>query len=276
MKSLKYIFLFSLLSCQLTISQELISDLFNGIHKEYLIKTEKDSLILYHKQINDRNSIAFGLELYYLKIPLKSIQINVMEVNKMGATDSIYNKLKHINSIVLLSGGFWGYDKLNKEMPLGLVVDNGIIKSKKINWKTGGVLFQKDGEIDILEINKVKKINFQDAIQSKPILVNNGENDIYSDSETYFDRICIGFTTSNELIVCGIFNDKGRGISLYEFAKILVKKEDKNHPNIKIALAMDGGPSSHLFFPTLGLHVGNSKLNFIPNIVEIKSSYNEN
>ena len=38
-----------------------------------------------------------------------------------------------------------------------------------------------------------------------------------------------------------------------------------------VALAMDGGPSSHLFFPSLDLNIGYDGVNYIPNMIEIIS-----
>ncbi|MDN3666921.1 phosphodiester glycosidase family protein [Algibacter miyuki] len=252
-------------------SQELVNDLYNGDEKRYFIETNTDTLTLYHKQINDRSSFAYGLELYYLKIPLNSAKLNVKEVKIKGEMDSIYNEFKTLESIVLISGGFWGYDKSNKEMPLGLIIENGNIKSKKIKWETGGFLFQKDNSIDIVAIKDLDEVNFDEAIQSKPILVKNFENDIYSDDKIHFDRICIGITNSNELIICAVFNNKGRSISLYEFSEILIKNEKPDYPNTKIALALDGGPSSHLYFPALNMHVGYQEINYVPNIITIKN-----
>lgn len=262
-----------LLSTPMMRSQELLSDVFKGKHTLHHIMMGKDSITVHHYVVENRKSIIFGLELVYLKIPRSKVSLKIKDIGKKGDADSIYDQAASPNSLLLASGGFWGYDTGNKKIPLGLVVSEGKVLNKKSRWTTGGVLYQNNKTINIKHISKFSESSVQEAIQSKPILVQQGKNDIYSDSRKYFDRIAIGLTMSNEILVCGVFNSKGRGISLYEFAEILVKKEHTHYPNTRIALAMDGGPSSHLYFPPLKKHMGYSHINHVPNLINF--IYNE-
>ena len=132
--------------------QQVINDLFGGELEEFVLSNDS-SIVLVHYQVSNPQSFAFGLELYFLKLPMDSVSIKIKGINKNGDANNIYKNAVTSETIALVSGGFWGYNNKGKEIPIGLVVSNEKLLSAKSKWKTGGVIYQKSGKIKIEHIS---------------------------------------------------------------------------------------------------------------------------
>lgn len=155
--------------------------------------------------------------------------------------------------------------------PLGLVISQGQIRSNRINWRIGGVLFQTRDSIRIQPIRSFKySSSIINAIQCKPILVENEKIGIYYNDHNALNRAAIGLDKGNHIVVAGAFEDNGIALSLYEFAEFLLAGKNSGGPAIEIALNLDGGPGAHIFFPTMNLHFGYVGNNFVPNSIHFK------
>ncbi len=219
----------------------------------------------------DPLSEKYGVSICWVSFPKSYADMLVKDVKKFGYVNKIFEEIKEPLDVVVVNGGFYGYNYNDEYMTLGLVISKREKKSGKISWKTGGILLQKDSLIQIAPIKSFvfdKSIN--NAIQSKPILVKSSQNDIYSNQHELFNRTAICLDKKNNVIVVGAFEDNGRAVSLYDFAQFLSTKNSLGNIKVEIALAMDGGPGAHLFFPIINKHFGYKGKNYIPNTIHFK------
>lgn len=246
-----------------------IKEIYNSEKVEYTISVESKTYTLYKFSVNDPGSLINGLQVCVIKIPSGEVSLKINAIQKKDSINSIFKKSAVTRNSILVSGGFWGYNKNLKEMPIGLVVSNKRIMNKKANWKSGGVLFSIRDSIGVAPISLIEGIDFDEALQSKPLVVKDSRNDIYSNDFNCFDRVCVGISNRGEIVICGIFNATGRGLSLFEFAGLLTFSGRADAPDMKIALAMDGGPSSHIYIPQLGIHFGAEVVSYVPNLITL-------
>jgi phosphodiester glycosidase len=217
-----------------------------------------------------------GLVLVWAEFRTSLALLQVEEVREYGHTDEIYTKRVPRDALAAVNGGFFGYDKARKHIPLGLVIANRRIANPRIGWITGGILQQADdGAIAITPVKSFRSSpSIVNALQSKPLLVEKGSVAIRADDDR-FNRSAFCLTPSGAVVLAGAFESFGRAVTLKEFAAFLVKLRELGGPEIESALAMDGGPGARLWFPSLALHYGDPGDNYVPNLIYLKRSPGE-
>jgi uncharacterized protein YigE (DUF2233 family) len=142
------------------------------------------------------------------------------------------------------NGGFFEMDADNRLLPSGLLIINGKMLSpyNDANKKLTGVLAVTRDKVQIINASPtIDSSQYIFAVQSGPRLVEaDGRMGIYGNDWNRQERtaICI----SGNLIIVAII--KGSGLSLYEFASLLIEKVKDGGPECTVALNLDGGPSS--------------------------------
>lgn len=195
----------------------------------------------------------------------------IRDVRKLGKAKFLFEELAGDGDLVVVNGGFFGSDSAGKPYPIGLVICERNLTSKRASWTSGGVLMQSGESISIAPIGSYRGgPSIASAIQSKPILVSDGRIAIWSDDHKTFNRTAIGLSEDGNIVVAGVFATDGKALSLYEFADFLSTSKSLGGPAVKVALALDGGPGAHLFFPSLSLHFGDLGDNYIPNTVHLR------
>jgi len=214
-----------------------------------------------------------GLVLAWAEFRTSPTILQVEEVREYGRTDDVYTKRVPRDALAAVNGGFFGYDKAGKHIPLGLVIANRRIANPRIRWTTGGILQQADdGTIAITPVKSfLSSPSIANALQSKPLLVERGSVAIRTEDDR-FNRSALCLTRGGAVVLAGAFESFGRAVSLKEFAAFLVKLRDLGGPEIESALAMDGGPGAQLWFPSLALRYGDSGENYVPNLIYLKRS----
>lgn len=250
----------------------IINDIFNSSLTSTKFDYKSDTYDLIEYKIDDENHVRYGLTVCFIKIPLDRVNLKIDEIRQYDSVRYIFENNKLSTDLVISNGGFFGLDDNHQRVPLGLVISDGATLNSNANWKEGGILFQINDTVGIIHISEYNNQKFQQAIQCKPILVRNSRLDIYSNSYDFFDRISIGITNEDELIICGAFNKEGTCLSLFEFAEFLSSCPQMPCPNLKISLYLDGGPSAHIFIPGLNKHYGYSGVNYLPNIIHISTN----
>ena len=91
---------------------------------------------------------------------------------------------------------------------------------------------------------------YKQAVQSTPIMVRSGRNDMRTDDGVLFDRIAVGRTKSGGLLVVGAFKEAGDAVSLFQMADFMVSMGKSGGPVAEDMLALDGGPSASLIIPS--------------------------
>lgn len=205
-----------------------------------------------------------------IRLSGSTLRLGVRDMRKSGYKQGIYTDVAKASDLVVMSGGFFGYNKDGDLIPLGLVVDGGRLASRQIKWITGGMIIQGPDGIRIVRAVDYQAGNLiSDAIQSKPMLVMGGLNDMPREGLKRSDRVGIGLSETGDLIIAGVFGadeGAGGGATLYELAEIMLKAGAQS------ALALDGGPSAHIYLPWLKKHLGYSGLYYIPNVIHIRTS----
>jgi hypothetical protein len=210
-----------------------------------------------------------GLVLTWTELPRGTLVVS--DVRKFGPSNEIYAKAVPGDALAAINGGFFGYNGTGNHLPLGLVVANGRRRNRLMPWRSGGVLVANDdGAIQVVPIRRFSAfMPMSGAVQSKPLLVENGAVAVRG-QDPRFNRSAVALTDHGTLVLAGAFESFGRALSLKEFATFLVDLHAFDNIRIDVALAMDGGPGAHLYFPPLAKHYGDPGSNYVPNLVYLK------
>jgi uncharacterized protein YigE (DUF2233 family) len=202
-----------------------------------------------------------------IEVKDSSTRGNIIDVQRDGRFVDIFSQLACPDALVITNGGFYAQGEGGRKLPLGLVISDGITKSKFSDRRYGGVIvFDQKATVFRRAAYKYQKGHRQ-ALQSSPILIFDSKNDMGKPDETKFDRTAIGVSSSGRLLVFGAFASNTQAMTLWEFTIAILSASKKQHLDVKSVLALDGGPSSHVYVPSLKLHLGNNGLNFLPNAV---------
>lgn len=197
---------------------------------------------------------------------------HVAIVKQFGESYKIYKEQTPKDAIAAINGGFFGYSRAGNHMQLGFIVANGKRENSRIGWSTGGVfVHSNNGASRIIPIKNYVYHNIDvEVIQSKPLLVEEFKNGIFSEDGERFNRTAIAITKSEKLILAGAFDSFGRGVSLHEMAEFLRTIKGSDGSRVRWALAMDGGPGAQLYIPSLKMNFGEQGQNFVPNLLYLK------
>lgn len=207
-------------------------------------------------------------------IPHGAANLSVHKIEKKDTAESLYNPLTSKNTLVVASGGFFGFKSNGKEQPLGLVRANGKRLVNMIPWDHGGVLVSdKNGLAKVIPAaNRNQAGAWSEAIQSKPIIINSGKVDVSKNQrDAEFNRVAIGFTRESDILLVGVFQTFGQAATLVDFAEVYKKIADERGIQILRALAMDGGAGAQIFLPSLRLRFGDTGRSYFPNAMRIDS-----
>lgn len=219
-------------------------------------------------KIEDKEAHRNGLTIAWIVIPAHDYFFTIKDVRKEGDANGIFSEIECAGSPVFVNGGFYRYDdSTNRRIPMGLVVASGTKFSPVWKWKTGGALFDGPKE-KLVPVARLKTIGLhQNALQSKPMLVWNTKSGIRQDGGPTANRVAVGVTHDSDWIVIGAFGNEGLGVTLKEFADIIVALPRLGGVSVDSALNMDGGPSAHMYVPKIGKHFGDPGQTFLPNVV---------
>lgn len=269
------------ISCLLgLIPLEVLSQTDYGVTEIYGMKvrhneTSDGSIEVIQYSNTDRYSSWASTELVIVKIKVDS-RFELHDIRKDNTLDILLKQISYgvTNPLVVMSGGFFDTDNGNKH-PIGLVIENFREISEYHLWDEGGILIQQPGEdflivpVDMYEVMEFQRINY--ALQSLPLVVEDGEIAIRSKSSKKGHRIGIGYDKSgNVIIACG-FAPHPASFSLYDFAHLLTYPESKGGPDLDSFIALDGGPSIYLHIPSLNLRFGRKiqETGYIANLLSI-------
>jgi uncharacterized protein YigE (DUF2233 family) len=170
-----------------------------------------------------------------------------------------------------MTGGFFAVNNHGKLIPQGLVRSGRQERSPKYPWTSGGIVGVRNGLTQIIPISQAGETKkFSEALQSKPILIWNGEDGIFSAQNERFDRSAVGIDKHGNIFFFVLSEPTGMAASLAEFSYLLMQYRSTMGTAISAALAMDGGPGAHLYVPELKRHCGAGTPNYVPNALYIR------
>lgn len=225
-------------------------------------------LFLY--ELNASGSPQHGLTAAILRVS-QPARVRVVDVRKSASKKELLARSADGGTLAIVNGGFFGFDKSGSHLALGLMIVDGRRLRPLHPWSTGGVLVQTSSGPRIHRIRDFKAGAYPYALQSKPLLVENGAVAIGSDDGQWFDRSAVGLLKDGAIAFAGAFTDSGQSISLKQFADLLVDWASSRDDQWDSVLAMDGGPGAHLFIPSLKMHFGADVTQFIPNVIALEA-----
>lgn len=192
----------------------------------------------------------------------------IFDVRKEGRIYELLQAVECEGAIALSNGGFYLEDDDGKPHPMGLAIASDETINPFRPRRFGGYAVLEGGKPAILPVKSRNRAEAaEQAIQSSPIVVANGANDMNSDDGVKFNRTAVGITSDGRTVLVGAFRTRGSAISLYDFADAIVGMNSAGGPEIDVALALDGGPSSQILIPSTGDVYGYDGPNYLPNAV---------
>jgi len=227
---------------------------------------------LYVYRLGDPESARFKLTFVILRIE-PPFRLQVLDLRESGRVPDVFERAASgAAAAALINGGFFGFDGGGAHIPLGLVVANGRVKCPKHPWTSGGVVSATKVGVTISRTRQFAlSQDIIQALQSKPLLVEDGGSGIRSDDGALFDRSAFGVSQNGEGLLTGAFTESGRTVTLKEFAQLLLDWAEQQHVKLGHVLAMDGGPGAHLYLPRARQHFGSDVDQFVPNVIRVET-----
>lgn len=171
------------------------------------------------------------------------------------------------NAAVVTNGGFFFHSGTTSR-PLGLVRAAGRTLSRASGRRYGGFLVANAGRLAILRRSDAKTaLAAQDGIESSPIIVWQGRSDMTSDDGIRFDRVAIGSTADGRAVVVGAFGSDQDTVSLSELGTLAMAAVRAQGARLDTLLALDGGPSAHIYLAAQRRLFGFAGSIYLPNAV---------
>lgn len=208
-----------------------------------------------------------GILFVWIALQIKDVRLKVKDIRRQGMLNGIYEAVSFGDEFIVLSGGFFDDNK----KPDGLVVVNRQVISNLEPWDQGGIIYQKGIIIGLTHIKQwtlmPNQVDY--ALQSKPLVVERGNNGICVNQDIRANRVGIGFNNRNELLICGAFSRNLKAISLYDFGKLMALSVQRGGPGGRNVLGLEGGPGAHIYIPPMGKHFGYGNNNFVANTIHL-------
>ena len=233
---------------------------------------------LYRISDGDVNSDEYRLEVIWLEFPASKARTAVRQIDSAGSADELYAQLSGRRDLALLNGGYWETREETKNgkkeavsYPEGLVRANGRDVAKLKPEMGGGVAFQQGPIFTIVPTAAFAELSDQvsDALQCKPMLVENRQSGMKSDDHRRDDRLAIANDSDGGIIVALATQPQG-ALTLVEFANFLIIPKNAGGPGAVNALNLDGGPGAHIYIPALNMHLGRHGFSQINNVIHIQ------
>ncbi|WP_423770497.1 phosphodiester glycosidase family protein [Pseudomonas sp. NLJ1] len=207
-------------------------------------------------------------QLVELYIPAAKAALTVHDLRTKEVAVQAYRELQNKNTLAIVGGGFFGYNRHGQEQPIGLVRVDGKRKISVMPWSHGGVIASDGkGTLRIFPASsKGQGGRWKYALQSKPIIILNGNVDVAKNlRDAEYNRVAVGVTVQGDVLVVGLFQSFGQAATLVQFSHIYKSLADERELKILRALAMDGGAGAQIHIPKLGLVYGDTGLSYFPN-----------
>ena len=213
-------------------------------------------------------------QLVEIFIPAGKAKVTVHDLQIKGTAAEAYEQIITADTVAVVGGGFYGYDKDGDETPIGLTRENGVRKVALMPWSHGGALASDgDGHVRIYPAKTAGQAGqWAFAQQSKPIIILNGNVDVAKNlRDSDFNRVAVGTNTEGDVLILGLFHSFGQAGTLVQFSRIYKEVADKRGIKILRALAMDGGAGAQIHIPQIKRSFGDTGLSYFPNAIRFDS-----
>lgn len=220
----------------------------------------------YEWRLDDRAGTGRPLQVVAVVVPDGAAHWRVVAVDRTAQRAVTLAALDCGTAPVVASGGFFAAAEGGGFEPLGLAVADGAVLSPFSPRRFGGVLVRDGAGSAIVPIARFDPEEaHEQALQSSPIIVAGGANDMLRDDGRSANRLAIGLDGDGGLVVIGAFRSGGGAVSLFTFAELILALDAAAGIAVVDALAMDGGPSAQILLPANGRHWGSGLPGYMPN-----------
>lgn len=224
-------------------------------------------------RIEDRAGAARPLDLVVVTVPGAAKTWRLLPVDASGSRADLLADLDCADAAVVTSGGFFAAREDGGLAPLGLAVGDGEELSPFAPRRWGGVLAREGADSAVVPLSAVPRSPaWDEALQSSPIVVADGRNDMLRDDGRLDNRLAIGLDGQGGLIAVGAFRAGGGAVSLHAMAELILALEDAAGVVVRDALALDGGSSAQILVPATGRSWGSPLPGYMPNALCVASA----
>lgn len=219
-------------------------------------------------QLRRRVDQSAPLTLVFAVLPEARNRASIAHVDREGATSSVYSPGFCPGAIAVSNGNFFVDDAQGKR-PLGLLRVDGRLIAQTSRRRTGGFL-TVDGQGRVAVLPRAMAAQARaaaSAVESTPIIILGGRDAMRGDQRDRFDRIAVGHARDGATVMVGAFAQDQQSVSLAEFAKLVLAAAASQQVALEGMLAMDGGPSAHLWFPAAGVLYGHRGPAYLPSAI---------
>lgn len=189
------------------------------------------------------------VKLVVIILPQAHFTTSVSSVSFATMAGRLFRAATCPNAQVVTNGGFF-WRSAKGPRPLGLVQVGGRTLSKPSGRKSGGFLKSDSGRLAVLpRTERAAALRADDAIESSPILIWDGRSGMRSDDGVRFDRVAIGTTADDHVVVAGAFARDQETVTLTEFGTLASNVVRTRGKKLQTLLALDGRPSAHIYLP---------------------------
>lgn len=198
----------------------------------------------------------------------KTSTVVLEHVDRKGQTSEVYS-VGVCNGAVALANASFFVTEENVSRPLGLLRIDGRTITPVSKRKSGGFLaIDANGLVKVLPRNLDAQVDAaHDIVESTPIIILHGLNDMRGNQGDMFDRVGVGNTQTGASVLVGAFAEDQQTVSLWEFTELTLAAGVDKGIMLDSVLAMDGGPSAHLWFPQDGVLYGHRGPVYLPSAV---------
>lgn len=214
-----------------------------------------------------RDSDASAIELVIILAPQTSTVVSIRPTLARGRASELFQPSLCSSSLVVTNGSFYIAESSGAR-PLGLVRVAGKTLGKPSQRKSGGFLAIESGKPVVFKRKDVDAaMASTDAIESTPILIEGGASGMKNNDGIRFDRVAVGNASKGFSIIAGAFGDDQNSVSLFEFEKLVQAASTALGAAPLDVIAMDGGPSAHIYLPDSDQLFGYKGSSYLPNVV---------
>lgn len=214
-------------------------------------------------QVFDRAGSLFQKKEYppLITIPI-DLSTSEFSIEEDSNTPLFLSQWKEHDDIALINGAYFHEDYSAS----GYLVTDGVPSGdRQFDYDKSGLLLINEGRPSLLDLSTevFDRQAVQDALQSYPFLVLDGEAAVREDSGLLARRSAIGYTRTGEWFLLVV---PYRQISLFQFAQELAASD----LDFERVLNLDGGPSTGIYSMVPGHEYSVNSLYQIPSIISIK------
>lgn len=207
------------------------------------------------------------IDLIVLILPQARYATSIAPVARADLAPRLFPPLPCRAAAVVTNGGFF-WRSIKGPRALGLVRVSGRTLTRPSGRRYGGFLTATDGTFAVLRRQAANTaLRATDAIESSPIIVWNARSDMKSDDGIRFDRVALGTTVDGQLVIVGAFAPDQETVTLTELGALAMAAVRLRQKRLDTLIALDGGPSAHLYLARQRRLFGFGGSMYLPNAV---------